>query len=157
MKPKARAVFYISFTALFLSGLIFYLLDRFFTVQGPFGPVASPARLWSLQIHSVISLWFLFLFGYIYASHIGPNLRFQRRRRSGLFFLIPMAILAVTVPGLFYLVNENAKQAVALVHTYVGLGLIIPFVIHGVLRKKSKVGSKIHVHRPRQTELAPNM
>ena len=135
MTSALKKSFYISFATLFLSGLVHVLLDTFFRVSSELGETLHPLQFWFLRLHSVSGLWFLFLFGYIFARHVQPKLKHRKNRISGLIFLSMLITLSLSAPALFYLVNESLKQAVTLSHIYLGLIVAIPFYFHSILQK----------------------
>ena len=114
------------------TGVATWALSRWFFIQGTLGPEVSPLRLWWLQIHSIVSLWFMILFGYLYHSHVLPAWRKHHgpKRFNGAWLTGGFIVLILTVPGLFYLNNESAKAKVAWLHTYLGLSIAMFFVLH---------------------------
>lgn len=136
MSRALKLVFYSSFSILFFSGLLYFLMDQFIRVQGPFGETTHPAQFWALRSHAIAGLWFLYLFGFLYGRHVKPGLRSKKRLPSGIFFLVPIAVLCLSVPALYYLSNETWKHYAALIHTYLGIALILPLLIHATWRAK---------------------
>jgi hypothetical protein len=127
LSRRIKRILYISLSLLFLSGLYYFILDHYFKTVGEFGEIQNPAQFWSLRLHSLTGLWFFIFFGYFYAKHIQPGLKGQRLKKSGLLLYSVLAILFLTVPGLFYLSDETLKFWTAQFHTY--LGLLFPFFI----------------------------
>ena len=87
-------------------------------------------RTYWLQLHSVIGLWFLALFGYLFHSHVRPAWRRRRKLKTGTSFTAVLIFLCATVPGIFYFSNEVLKNYTAAAHTYVGLFAIAFFLFH---------------------------
>ena len=125
----------ITFAALYLSGLVVWVLQTWFMADHGFGLEKPAQTVWFLRGHSIVGLWFLIVFGYLFRSHIQPALRSRASRPSGYFLLALFAILILTVPGLFYLVNEGLRNSTAAVHTYCGVFILLPFVFHSVAKK----------------------
>jgi hypothetical protein len=115
---------------MYLTGVFTWVLSHWFLVNAGFGLESSPLRIFWLQVHSVASLWFLALFGYIFHAHVIPSWRRGRKRLSGMVLTLVLIFLSLTVPGLFYITNEGIKNSVALIHTYVGLSLVAVFLLH---------------------------
>ena len=130
MKPLLKNTVYITLFCIFISGMIFFYLDHFVRSQSEFGDTQVPAQIWVLRIHSVASLWFLFLFGYLFSNHVIPSIKIGKRLYTGFLILALLAILSLSVPALFYITNENIKQSVASIHSYIGFGLVGLFFIH---------------------------
>ncbi|HVV71569.1 MAG TPA: hypothetical protein VHI52_08735 [Verrucomicrobiae bacterium] len=135
---RFKAVFFISAVLLYFSGVGYVIFDTFVHVKGEFGNEPHPLQIHFLHLHGIAGLVFLFVFGHLFASHIRPGLRGHRRKVTGLSIFIPLAVLALTVPGLYYFGNEHLKNMVAAVHTYLGLVTVIPFGLHLWLRQSPR-------------------
>jgi hypothetical protein len=130
IKRRLKLILPSTLTLMYLTGVLTWVLGHWFQTDHGFGPESSPFKIWWLQIHSIISLWFLVLFGFLFHSHVIPAWKRRKRRLSGGLLTGTLIFLALTVPGLFYLTNESLKSSVALVHTYVGLVLLFIFLFH---------------------------
>ena len=129
--PKVlKWILYFVLFAVYGTGLIYWILKNWAQKDYGMGPEAWHGSIWFLQSHSILGLGFLILFGYLIHSHIEKGLRTKKKTKSGLFLLSVFVILILTVPFLFYLNDENKKLQIALIHTYLGLFLILPFVVH---------------------------
>ncbi|MGZ3727010.1 MAG: hypothetical protein ACXWQQ_14490 [Pseudobdellovibrio sp.] len=122
---------------MYLSGLTQWLLKTYFQVDHGFGPEEHPAFIWVLRFHGTLSLGVLMLFGYIFKAHVLTSLRIRRHVKSGLTLTVYCCLIVLTLPFLMYLTDEDLKSKVELIHTYLGLLLIVPFIIH-MLAKKLK-------------------
>jgi hypothetical protein len=129
-----RLTFYLVFTALYVSGAAEYVMSLLSDER--FGP--TPATALVLRIHGLVGLGFLYLFGHFFSAHIWPSLRFQRHRRSGVSLWIGLGILCVTVPFLYYLANESLRVAFSALHTYLGLAILFPLILHITLSLRSR-------------------
>lgn len=132
-----KTVFIFTLSLLFASGALVYVLEGWFTRDSEIGPEPSPWQLTTLQIHSITGLMFLFLFGYLWATHVVPSFRRRRRLISGVCLTAICLALILTVPFLFYATHESVKSAAAAIHTYLGLASIAPFILHSTLWRKS--------------------
>lgn len=115
---------------LWASGVVTWIMGSWFQVDDGLGPAPSPFRIWWLQLHSVTGMFFMILFGYLWHAHVRPSWMRRRRIWSGGVLTAALIVLIVTVPLLFYVINETVKSQVALVHTYLGLALVLPFFYH---------------------------
>lgn len=123
--------FLISFMlVLYVTGVVVFLLSRWFLVDRGFGPEPSVWKLSVLQIHSIVGLGFIFLFGYLWPTHIVPGWRRRRKRLTGFLMTAACVILLLTVPLLFYATQEAVKSAAVWLHTYLGLGAVLPLLAH---------------------------
>jgi hypothetical protein len=50
---------------------------------------------------------------------------------------VPLLIVLLTVPGLYYLSDGGTKTVSVFVHTYLGLGLLLPGLMHPFFNKSS--------------------
>jgi hypothetical protein len=136
IKSGLKTILLSTLSLMYLSGAVTWILSYWFQVDSGMGPEPTPFRVWWLDVHSVIGLFFMVLFGYLLHSHVRPSWRLRRRRKSGAVLTAGICLLLVTVPGLFYLSNEWAKTQVALFHTYFGLFMFFPFAVHYFFRKR---------------------
>lgn len=127
---QMKFVLFTSLSTLYFSGVLVWALGHWFLTDNGFGPEPSAMRTFWLQIHSVIGLWFLALFGYLFHSHVRPAWRRRRKLKTGASLTAVLIFLCATVPGIFYLTNQIAKSYVAAAHTYVGLFAVVIFLIH---------------------------
>ena len=136
LSRRFKVVLLLTLALMYSSGVLTWALSYWFLSHTEFGDEPSASRTPALQIHSVVSLWFMVVYGYLFHAHIEPSWRKRRRRKSGGLLTGMLAFLIVTVPGLFYLTDERAKHYLAWVHTYVGLTLVLVFVFHYYAREK---------------------
>lgn len=129
-----KNILYLTLFGLYTTGLVVWILQTWFKVDNGFGPEAPASTIWYLRLHAWIGLWFLMVFGYLYGAHIQPGLMGRRKRKSGWILLALFGILFVTVPGLYYITNDDFKNKVALIHTVLGLVLFAPFFVHLLLK-----------------------
>jgi hypothetical protein len=127
---RIKYILFITLSSVYLTGLLAWVFTHWFQVNLGLGPEPSFLRLWWLQIHSIISLWFLLLFGYLFHLHVQPAFRGKRKLKSGVALTGILILLILTVPALFYLSNESAKSWVAGIHTYVGFTVVGFFAVH---------------------------
>jgi hypothetical protein len=123
VEPWLKRVFYVTFSVLYLSGLVEYVLK--WLSNDP-----TPAKSLVLHIHGIVGLGFLYLFGHFYNAHIRPSLRQMRHRKSGISVWILLSILSISVPFLYYLSDEQWRNWTVVIHTYLGLIVAVPLATH---------------------------
>lgn len=133
---RLKIILLLTLWTLYLTGFMTWLMGHWLQVEGGFGPEPSPFRLAWLQSHSIVSLWFMVLFGYLFHSHVEPSWRRGKKIKSGVALTGSLILLIVTVPGLFYLTHEGLKNYVVWIHTYVGLSAIAIFLVHYLAKKR---------------------
>lgn len=117
-------------SGVYFSGVFTWVLSNWLYNSTPLGDEPSPLRVVWLQGHSILSLFFMVVFGYLWHSHIRPAWMRGRKRKSGATLTSSLVFLMLTVPFLFYSANENFKSATVIAHTYVGLTVALLFAIH---------------------------
>ncbi len=135
IRRRFKFILYSTLYGLYLTGLADWILQNWFKINLGFGVAPRPSAIWFLRTHAIFGLTFLMIFGYLIRTHIQPGLRTRRQIVSGLLVLSPIVFLILTVPFLYYAGDESFKQIVAAVHTYVGLVLFLPFLLHSRAEK----------------------
>ena len=125
-----KTILWFTLVLLYGTGVLVYVLATWFQSDRGMGPEPSPWQLTSLQVHSITGLLFLIFFGYLWATHILPGWRRRRLRGTGALMTGVCIVLMLTVPILFYSTHEEFKNLTGLVHTYLGLASILPFLLH---------------------------
>ena len=85
--PKYKRLLRFSFTALYASGFGYWLFHQFFRKAGEFGEEPSFYERIFGPSHVIAALFFIFVLGVLWTTHIGPSIRTGRHRISGWFFL----------------------------------------------------------------------
>ncbi len=127
---RFKVILLSSLALLYLTGLVTWVLSHWFQVNSGFGLEPSSLRQWWLQVHSIVGLWFMVVFGYLFHSHVQPAWRRGQKRKSGLALTSLLIVLILTVPALFYVANDGLKSSVAQFHTYAGLSLLLLVIAH---------------------------
>ena len=127
---RQKLTLLLSLSALYITGLLTWVLSHWFFERTNFGEEPSALRAFWLQMHGLAGLWFLVLFGFIFHSHLMPAWRRGRKRLTGSLLTAVLAFLSLTVPVLYYIANESIKNSTAIVHTYVGLAAVLVFLLH---------------------------
>lgn len=131
LTPALRRLVWGTVTAVYLTGMVVWALNP----PSP-GDLPDPGRVLWLQSHSVISLWFIGLFGYLMHAHVIVSWRRKQKRKSGATLTAVFLGLMLTVPPLFYATNELVRDAAAWIHTYLGIMTAAPFLLHYFLPKR---------------------
>lgn len=125
------------FKSILLSTCFFVYISGFLVWWLEYKTEVADLRTSSLHVHSIISLWFMIVFGYLYHSHIQRGLRSRRRLWSGVILTSIICALIFTVPFLFYLSSEEWRERIANIHTLIGLSVVAPFLAHFLFRSKT--------------------
>ena len=132
---RAKLVLYGNLALSLLSGVAWFVLDRWFQVEGEFGPEKHPLQTWLIRLHGASAFLVLVGIGIVLGSHVPVAWRTRRHRRSGLVLLGSVGGLALTGYLLYYAPGPDFRQGVAWSH--LGLGLALPvWVVAHVWRRK---------------------
>ena len=126
----ARRMVYAVSALVFVSGAAWLWLHHFATVQGEFGPEASPAEHPALVLHGVAAAVMLWLFGLLWLAHVRRAWHARRNRRSGGTMATLLALLALSGLGLYYVGNDNARDWIGTAHWVAGFIAAAALPIH---------------------------
>lgn len=143
--PKAlRRFLYGVFLLSWISGLTFFVLNRWVVVEGDFGPEKHPAQFWFLKAHGAAAFLMMIHFGYLLASHSVPSWAVKRSRPLGGLLVGAVGFLIVSAYFLYYIGDETWRTWVAYAHASVGVSL--PFILAGHIwharRQRRRAGRK---------------
>jgi hypothetical protein len=137
---QARRVLYVIIGALVLSGG-WWLGAHFATAwlgvnEDDIERLAREAI--ALKIHGAASFLTLLALGAMGASHVRPAWWIRRNRLSGSFVIVAFAVLVLTGYALYYLVSDETRTPVSVVHWALGLALVPMLIIHIVAGRRSR-------------------
>jgi hypothetical protein len=133
MKPWSRWLTYAVLLTLWVSGAAWLWLQYWAPPAGFEGHPAQP--LW-MKLHGLAAMVFLLLLGALLPTHVKPGWAKKKQRLSGTLLLALLGILIASGWGLYYLSEEQGRQAVSLMHWVLGLGMPAFSIYHFVRRKK---------------------
>ena len=81
----------------------------------------SPWEHWLMQLHGAGVFVMLFLAGRVSAIHVKRGWRLKRHRITGVMMLSTLALLALSGYALFYLVSDEWRDGLGLMHAAIGL------------------------------------
>jgi hypothetical protein len=130
LTPRFKAILLSTLTFLYATGLVTWILSHWFFVHTAFGLERSPFKSFWMQIHAIIGLGFLVIFGYTIGVHVIPSWKRRKKRFTGALLTCTIGLLTLTVPGLFYITIDSLKDSFEFAHTYVGLASLGIFLLH---------------------------
>lgn len=136
-----RAIVHATFGALWCLGAVIFVLEHFFTRADEFGAAVHPWQPSLTELHGIVAVFATYLFGWMCADHVARAWRSATVRSSGLWMLALVAVLAVTGFAAFFLVADSARAVNGVVHEYLGLALIVPWVAHAAARFRRRRGA----------------
>lgn len=137
-----RLFLFVALATSWFSGAGFFLMDRFFQIEGEFGLEKHPWQNPALTIHGAAAFVMLIAFGALLSAHVPMGWRTHRSRFWGLTLVSLLAVQALSAYCLYYLSEEVARDLVAWVH--LGVGLCLPLVLAGhiLAGRKSRKSQK---------------
>jgi hypothetical protein len=121
-KPTKFWVFFV-YGGLFLSGVFWFVLHKYFTSQNLFLQSSHPWESFGLKVHGAFAFMSLAMIGALFPVHIARAWQARRNRLSGAFFLGMNFVLILTGYGLYYVGGEAFRGFVHFLHLYIGLAL----------------------------------
>lgn len=136
-RPRRLAVYGVGF-GLWLSGAAWLCFHYFLHQPGPFGPTPHPLEHWSLVLHGLFAFAALWTAGLLWGAHVVGGWQTGRNRLSGITMLLLLGWLIASGFLLYYLTDDTAISAVAVLHWAVGILLPIAFIAHRVAGPRSR-------------------
>lgn len=130
MAPRHRRPLYALVLLSWTSGILFFVLNNWVTVEGEFGPQKHPWQQNVLQIHGAAAFLMLITFGALLASHAPAGWRVRSVRPTGLAAIIAQAVLIASAYLLLYLGDEELRRVTVYLHASVGFSLPFLLVMH---------------------------
>lgn len=126
----ARTLFSCSLLLSLVSGLMWFGLGRWGTIEGEFGPEKHSWLAPLAKIHGAGAFAALISFGMILAGHVPAGWRAGWSRRSGLLSLTTVAVSIFTAYGLYYCGADEWRERIVWVHLIAGLLLPLSIALH---------------------------
>lgn len=121
-----------------ITGLTFFSMNRWLTVEGDFGPEKHPLQFSVLKTHGAAAFLMMIAFGYLYASHVSVGWPIKKMRIWGLLVVGAFVFLICSAYGLYYLGDEGFRQFVSYAHFSVGLSLPFLVIVHRFQGRKQR-------------------
>lgn len=122
--------------AVLLSGAAVYLLERFGSAVGPFGPEPSAFLPVARAVHGATATLFLLVLGSLLPVHIAENWRRGRPAGNAAPLLAAIAALIASGLALYYAAGDGVRAFARAVHLAAGAALPIAAAWH-VRRSKA--------------------
>ncbi len=139
--PKIfRSILFITLGTSWVTGIIFFILRDFVTIEGEFGPQKHPMQFPILTIHGAAAFLMMIWFGSMVSAHIPMGWRIKKLRFWGICMTSAVVTQIVTAYLLYYMTSEELRIIVGYIHLTVGF--LLPFMLLVHIVKKVKLGSK---------------
>ena len=131
-RPQERWLYWVG-GVLALSG-VGWLICHYW-LRGP-GPAPHPLEVWWLRLHGAAVVGFLIVFGTLLHGHVKHGWRQGLNLGSGLPLLVATALLILSGYGLYYIVSDDVRDWVSVVHWGLGLAAVATVGLHVALGKQ---------------------
>jgi len=121
-----------------LTGIAFFVLNKWIFVEGEFGPEKHPWQYPVLRIHGAAAFLMMITYGYLLASHVPAGWKQKRQRRSGLILVCAQGFLILSAYGLYYLADEGFRVLVSYAHALVGVTFPLLLAVHIISGRHSR-------------------
>lgn len=102
------------------------------------GPAPHPLEVWWLRAHGAAMIGFLIVFGTLLPGHVVRGWRHGMNRNSGIPVVTAAVVLMLTGYGLYYVVDDDLRGWVSIVHWAVGLAAVGAVTVHAMLGKQAR-------------------
>jgi len=126
------------------------------------GPAPHPLEVWWLRLHGAAMVGFLIVFGALLPRHVKQGWRQGLNLGSGLPLLVATALLILTGYGLYYIVSDEVRDWVSVIHWGLGLAGVATVALHAVLGRQQARLRRMHAerklavrHAARRAHIAP--
>ncbi len=134
-----RALLFAVLAVAWVSGLSFFVLNTWVTVEGDFGPEKHPWQFTFLRVHGGAAFLMMISFGYLLASHVPAGWRTDRLKKSGAGLVASVAFMVLSAYILYYASDLDFRQYLVYAHVAMGFSLPIQLLLHilqGLKRRK---------------------
>lgn len=138
LPPVFRRSLYTITALSWCSGLAFFIMLNWVTVEGDFGPEKHPLQFPILQLHGACAFLMIMSFGAMLAAHVPASWRTQRSRNIGIALASLIGLQMISAYGLYYLSNEDIRQWVSWFHLSLGISLPLMLGSHVVMGLRSR-------------------
>jgi hypothetical protein len=139
LSRRHRRLVYAAIASIWVTGILWLVFHYFLQRQGEFDAEPNPLEAWWLRLHGAAAFLVLWLAGLLWIVHVRQGLSRPKRRTTGIMLIAMFAVLAASGWLLYYASDDALRDAVRLVHWLVGLALIVPFLIHSLRARRSRM------------------
>lgn len=128
-----RRTGYVVLLALLLSGLTWlavHFLHWPAASRAEMEGLPSPWEAGLMRVHGAAAMAALFVFGALTSTHVIRGWRMKRRLPSGLVLVTLLALMVLTSYTLYYLIGEDGRDTLGLVHAAVGVSVVGALLWH---------------------------
>ena len=137
--PKLYKYLFFTFLSIsWISGTVFYYLNNWGEVQGPFGFEKHPAQFPVLMAHGAGAFLLILSFGALLTSHIPSGWKLKRSRYIGLTLVTLFFFQMVTAYLLYYVAWEDGRLLLANLHASAGFSIPFLLIAHILVGRRKR-------------------
>lgn len=133
-----RRLLYLALAVSWVTGIAFFILSRFITVEGDFGPEKHPLQFPTLMVHGAAAFIVMMGYGAVMMNHVSATWRLQRLRGFGITLLVVLLFQVISAYLLYYLSSDEIRGLFANLHALVGLSFPLILTIHIVTGRRQR-------------------
>lgn len=130
MKKNKKKVIYISYSLVFVTGVVVFILKRYFHVETEWGETPHYALGDIKFAHFLSMVFFIFSLGRVFDDHIVKKLRYSKKKISGSFLLFSLSACSVSGLLLLFSFESYIRDYVGVIHFLLGLGTFFCLIFH---------------------------
>ncbi|MBL6664305.1 MAG: hypothetical protein ISQ34_00495 [Rickettsiales bacterium] len=130
---------YLVLSVSWVSGVVFFILNNFYVIEGEFGVEKHPAQFLFLKIHGAAAFLMMITYGFFFGSHVKLSWRVKPVRKFGIILMSIPALLALSAYILYYVSSDWLHGMVAYFHLSLGIPFPIILVIHILLGRNKRL------------------
>lgn len=125
-----RAILFGGLAGSWFTGLTFYYMNNWVTVEGAFGPMKHPAQQFVIMGHGAAAFIMLMCFGVLVVNHLPSAWRLRRSRYLGITLTTLFSFQIITAYVLYYIAGEESRALVSNLHAFSGASIPIVLIGH---------------------------
>ena len=141
MGPRERRGVITLLGILWLSGVLWWVLDQWFRVPGAFGSMPHPWAASLLLCHGVAAVAGMYMLGWVSARHVQVWWPLRARRLSGVTLGVVLFSMSVSGFALMFLSDDGWQLVAARTHDVLGLLSTLSGLQHGLAPKRRDMRS----------------
>lgn len=136
LSRRHRRMLYTACLTLFISGAAWAWLQHL-DEAGNAGDALVKLKQPLIAIHGFSAMAFVLLLGTLLINHVRRAWHARKNRKNGVFFLAATSLLTLSGYALYYLGNEDWRNAASQFHLWLGLAAPVLLAWHIILGRRA--------------------
>lgn len=139
--PGVRRTLYLIGLAVWASGVLYWIFDKYMLRQSDIGISENPLQVWWLRLHALTATAAVWLFGYMSAIHVQRNWSGGARRNSGTLFVTTLGLLTLSGYLIYYVEADRPLALISQLHWVLGACAPLAFLLHRGMRRRLRAAA----------------